>query len=222
MPRAEDIRIRRGTLAQWVVADGLGRLLGAGEPGFTTDTRVMKIGDGVTTFALLPSVASFTGHDAQYFRAGDLGGGTAALNTNNAAVGFGKYWLFDDTAPEFVSFEWYPPVHWTAYVMRIGFLAAGAGGNNVVWRADVLELGFGGNPAAAKVAQAQVTLAGPALLGTGWSYGDIIGSAAVPKVITPLAQPVQMVSINRVAGDVGDTMVGDAGLAIVTVTRIAT
>jgi hypothetical protein len=44
------IQLRRGTAAQWVTANPT---LAAGEPGFETDTRKLKIGNGSTAWNLL-------------------------------------------------------------------------------------------------------------------------------------------------------------------------
>ncbi len=45
------IRVRRGTAAQWTAANPI---LALGEPGYETDTGILKIGDGVTAWADLP------------------------------------------------------------------------------------------------------------------------------------------------------------------------
>lgn len=45
------IQMRRGTAAEWTAANPV---LAAGEPGFEKDTNKLKIGDGVTTWSLLP------------------------------------------------------------------------------------------------------------------------------------------------------------------------
>lgn len=51
------IAIRRGTAAQWAAADPV---LAQGEPGIETDTGVLKVGDGITTWSSLPTP---TGHE---------------------------------------------------------------------------------------------------------------------------------------------------------------
>ena len=43
---------RRGTAAQWATSNPV---LGAGEIGFETDTRVLKIGNGTSTWSALSS-----------------------------------------------------------------------------------------------------------------------------------------------------------------------
>lgn len=45
------IRLRRGTAAEWVTANPI---LSDGEPGFEKDTRLLKMGDGVTVWTSLP------------------------------------------------------------------------------------------------------------------------------------------------------------------------
>lgn len=65
MPRADLIQFRKGTSTQWAEADAASetdadRLLADGEPGFDTDLKIFKIGDGVTTWAELPVANSTT------------------------------------------------------------------------------------------------------------------------------------------------------------------
>jgi hypothetical protein len=56
MPAIVTIKARRGTAAAWAAANPT---LAVGEPGYETDTRVLKIGDGVTAYnALLPVTAT--------------------------------------------------------------------------------------------------------------------------------------------------------------------
>jgi hypothetical protein len=50
------IQVRRGTTAQWQATS---RVLADGEFGFDTDLRLLKLGDGVSSWGSLPSV-SFT------------------------------------------------------------------------------------------------------------------------------------------------------------------
>jgi hypothetical protein len=47
MPQNTKIQVRRGTSIQWC---SVNPVLSAGEPGFETDTRKFKIGDGVTSW----------------------------------------------------------------------------------------------------------------------------------------------------------------------------
>lgn len=54
MPRNVLIQIRKGTSAQWTAANPI---LAVGEPGFETDTGVLKIGDGTSTWGSLSSVS---------------------------------------------------------------------------------------------------------------------------------------------------------------------
>lgn len=46
------IRLRRGTAAQWASANPV---LAAGEPGYETDTGLLRVGNGVATFTSLPA-----------------------------------------------------------------------------------------------------------------------------------------------------------------------
>lgn len=55
------IQLKRATAAAWASADPV---LAAGEPGYETDTEVLRIGDGVTAWSSLPG-----------FSAGGGGGG---------------------------------------------------------------------------------------------------------------------------------------------------
>jgi hypothetical protein len=52
------ILLRRDTEANWIAAD---TVLMSGEPGYSTDTGELKIGDGVTAWPLLPSYVGPTG-----------------------------------------------------------------------------------------------------------------------------------------------------------------
>lgn len=49
------IQLRRGTRAQWLEHNPV---LALGEPGFETDTQILRIGDGKTAFADLPEVVN--------------------------------------------------------------------------------------------------------------------------------------------------------------------
>lgn len=51
------ILLRRGTAAQWAAANPV---LAAGEPGFETDTKIFRVGDGSTAFASLPPFVNDT------------------------------------------------------------------------------------------------------------------------------------------------------------------
>jgi hypothetical protein len=51
MPRETDINMRKGTAAAWASANPV---LSAGEPGFETDTKKLKLGDGTTAWNNLP------------------------------------------------------------------------------------------------------------------------------------------------------------------------
>lgn len=58
MPRIDEIKIRRGTASAWTSANPV---LSLGEPGFETDTRRTKTGDGVTAWnSLQYNTASVT------------------------------------------------------------------------------------------------------------------------------------------------------------------
>jgi len=52
MPVGVTIKTRRGTAAEWSAANPT---LAAGEPGYETDTGILKIGDGVTAYNTLPA-----------------------------------------------------------------------------------------------------------------------------------------------------------------------
>lgn len=56
MPAIVTIKARRGTAAAWASANPT---LAAGEPGYETDTCILKIGDGITAYnALSPITAT--------------------------------------------------------------------------------------------------------------------------------------------------------------------
>lgn len=76
-------RVRRGTAAQWAAVNPV---LSSGEPGFETDTKVLRIGDGVTAFLSLKRFASIEDIDNSVLltKTGNLAGmsdvGTARAN----------------------------------------------------------------------------------------------------------------------------------------------
>jgi hypothetical protein len=51
MPRETEIKLRKGTAAAWASANPV---LSAGEPGFETDTKKLKLGNGSTAWNSLP------------------------------------------------------------------------------------------------------------------------------------------------------------------------
>jgi hypothetical protein len=51
MPKETDIKMRKGTAAAWASANPV---LSAGEPGFESDTKKLKLGDGSTAWNSLP------------------------------------------------------------------------------------------------------------------------------------------------------------------------
>jgi hypothetical protein len=63
------IKLRRGTAAAWTAANPV---LADGEPGYATDTQILKIGDGLTHWEDLPSIS-----------AGGDGGTTTSLPWDN-------------------------------------------------------------------------------------------------------------------------------------------
>lgn len=48
-------QLRRGTSAEWALADPV---LASGEAGYETDNNLLKIGDGITSWSLLPYLGS--------------------------------------------------------------------------------------------------------------------------------------------------------------------
>lgn len=58
MPALVTIRLRRGTAAEWNVANPI---LASGEPGFEEDTGYFKIGNGTDNWTSLPYVTGAGG-----------------------------------------------------------------------------------------------------------------------------------------------------------------
>lgn len=78
---ATKIQFRRGTSAQWILANPI---LAEGEPGYETDTKLEKIGDGVTAWSNLAykgGSAAFT-VDAPL----ELNSGTNKLSINKSVT----------------------------------------------------------------------------------------------------------------------------------------
>ena len=59
-------KVRRDTAANWTTANPT---LASGEPGYETDTRKIKYGDGTTAWATLPYLASATAPSANTYAA---------------------------------------------------------------------------------------------------------------------------------------------------------
>lgn len=67
------IRLRRGTTAQWAATSSILKL---GEPGYDTDLKVLKIGDGVSGWTSLNPIAGQTNEQVQDLVSTMLLGGT--------------------------------------------------------------------------------------------------------------------------------------------------
>lgn len=91
MPAISTIKMRRGTAAQWALANPV---LAAGEPGFETDTKVLKFGDGVTAWLSLSVALSGTyAGDAELAALLDpLIVGVITRDANGAATSAGVVW----------------------------------------------------------------------------------------------------------------------------------
>ena len=83
MPRIDLIELRRGTDADWL---SVNPVLASGEPGWNETTFELRIGDGVTPWASLPTVAGGSG-------SGDPAGAAAAALASAEAYADG---LVDD------------------------------------------------------------------------------------------------------------------------------
>jgi len=57
------LKVRTGTNAAWTSANPI---LAAGEPGFESDTRVLRIGDGATAFLSLDQIKTTDGFEASF------------------------------------------------------------------------------------------------------------------------------------------------------------
>lgn len=94
MPAISIIQLRRGTAAAWSSANPV---LAAGEPGYATDTRILKHGDGTTAWnSLAPSSVPMLGEgtnirigaDALAANVGGIGNSLAiGINALKSAVG---------------------------------------------------------------------------------------------------------------------------------------
>jgi hypothetical protein len=92
MPRKTDIKMRKGTAAAWTSANPV---LSAGEPGFETDTKKLKFGDGTTAWNSLP-----------YFRVdgGELSGGSPSPTPTPTPTPTAIY--FRMNAPKDTNISW--------------------------------------------------------------------------------------------------------------------
>lgn len=92
MPRIDLAQFRRGTDAAWVLANPV---LDDGEPGLAVDTMVLKVGNGVDAWNVLPAVAT------------DPAVIAAAIAAHNVSAGAHAA-LFDAARPPLVTFELAP------------------------------------------------------------------------------------------------------------------
>lgn len=90
MPKETDIKMRKGTAAAWASANPV---LSAGEPGFETDTKKLKLGNGSTAWNSLP-----------YFRVdgGELVGGNPSPTPTPTQTGI----YFRMNAPKDTNVSW--------------------------------------------------------------------------------------------------------------------
>lgn len=87
MTARQHIQLRRDTAANWAVVNPV---LRDGEAGFETDTRRLKVGDGISTWSLLPYVS---------------GGGTlgALTDVNTSEKVDGSVLYYDATEAKFLA-----------------------------------------------------------------------------------------------------------------------
>jgi hypothetical protein len=92
-------QLRSGTAAQW---SGANPVLLAGEPGFETDTGILRIGDGTTAFTSLETIVNLSdiaaAYQAKNTNLTSLSGLTLAANKGLYATGAGALAMFDLTA----------------------------------------------------------------------------------------------------------------------------
>lgn len=82
MPRSALHQFRRGTAAEWAAANPV---LAAGEPGFETDTGILRIGDGITAYMSLGGSGGEAGTDWNVADAWDQFSVLDVSATNNAS-----------------------------------------------------------------------------------------------------------------------------------------
>jgi hypothetical protein len=78
MPQGTPIQLRRGTAAAWTAANPI---LLAGEPGFETDTRLTKYGDGTTAWTALSYAGAAAGATLQDYKESVRASTAAAITT---------------------------------------------------------------------------------------------------------------------------------------------
>lgn len=80
------IQIKRGTASSWTSAN---TILAAGEVGFETDTRRMKVGDGSTAWSSLnyvDSIPSQTGNSGKYLTTNGSTASWAAIDLDEIKI----------------------------------------------------------------------------------------------------------------------------------------
>lgn len=90
MPAITVIKLRSGTATQWTTANPT---LAAGEPGFETNTKKLKIGDGTTAWTSLA------------YASGGGGGGLTVSETAPTSPEVGSMWFSSSEGKTYVYYD---------------------------------------------------------------------------------------------------------------------
>lgn len=211
MPRSHSIQLRRGTDAEWTASDPI---LRDGEPGYVTDTGMMKVGDGVSAWSDLYSVGVLTPHDALYSY-------PASWQTNGTPVASAGD---DDTLPRVtldvgqrIKFVWAIPVGWDAVAVRWASIREIATTGTVAWQLAYKLIYLTTND----VDAAGTDIAVPAGSVGGQFAFAYNTPAETAAIATPTGvfsdKPFMEVSLSRTGGTLG---AGGISVPLVTATRV--
>lgn len=89
------LTLRQGVSTLWA---SVNPVLLAGEPGFETDTKILRIGDGATSFTSLPAYQSGSEFQAASIILASIAGLTLAANKGIYATNSDEFATFDITA----------------------------------------------------------------------------------------------------------------------------
>jgi hypothetical protein len=208
MPRSELIAFRRGTAAQWAAANPV---LAVGEPGYVTDTKMIKVGDGVTAFTALDLAAS--PYDGIPLTSSDFVADAAATpGVVNNVPG----WTFADAASQGIVTAFPIPAHWNVFFLIVVWCKLGAASGNVRWHVQMKDPNlFVDILSVAPFVDELQTIAAPGTveLVTGSTF------AAATVIPTTFAGAFYTLRIERLGADAADTLAASVFVPTVLVAR---
>jgi hypothetical protein len=170
------IRLRQGLAAAWTAANPV---LAQGEPGLATDTRSLRIGDGVSTWSALPSYVLDVG-TANLVLSGNLSVAGAALGMRTPATHGLSAWSLDPCSASATS----APTSGRLYLVRL-YPAETGNVTTVHW----LHTAAGAGP-----------VAGQNWVGAYAADGTLLASAATDGIVAAAGLQSVALAFPRTAG----------------------